>query len=123
MTYKDLIVWQKARKLVKEVYLLVKKLPKEEIYCLSDQIRRAAISVPSNIAEGFGRGSSKDYVHFLKISRGSNNELGTQLILCVDLGYMTEEDIEEIMNLSSEIERMINSLTKKVSESDNFKNN
>ncbi len=69
--FKDLIVWQKAMELVVEVYNLVKKLPKEELFALSDQMRRSAISIPSNIAEGQGRNSTKEYIHFLAIAKGS----------------------------------------------------
>ena len=78
-TYKDLNLWQKAMKLVKLTYLLIKKLPKEETYALSDQMRRAVISIPSNIAEGNGRKSKTEYIRFLDISRGSLYELETQL--------------------------------------------
>ena len=77
MHYKDLTAWQKSMELVKEVYCLVKKLPKEETYSLSDQMRRAAVSIPSNIAEGNGRKSLTDYARFLDIARGSEYELET----------------------------------------------
>ena len=77
--YKGLIVWQKSMDLVVEIYKITKILPKYETYGLADQMRRAAISIPSNIAEGQGRNSSREFVHFLKISRGSCAELDTQL--------------------------------------------
>ena len=89
-TYKDLILWQKSMELVKETYSLVKKLPKEETYALSDQMRRAAISIPSNIAEGNGRKSKIDYVRFLDISRGSLYELETQIYIGVMLNFFEE---------------------------------
>ena len=73
--FKDLVVWQRAMDLVAEVYQVVKKLPKEELYALSDQIRRAVISIPSNIAEGYGRNSSKEFSHFISIAKGSKSEL------------------------------------------------
>jgi len=88
--FKDLIVWQKAMDLVVEVYNLVKKLPKEEQFALSDQMRRAVISIPSNIAEGRGRYSIKEYTHFLSVAKGSNAELETQLLLCVKINYLKE---------------------------------
>ena len=77
--YRDLIVWQKSMELVDEIYRLTNLLPKEELYCLSDQMRRAAISIPSNIAEGHGRQTSKEFRQFLSISKGSVCELETQL--------------------------------------------
>ena len=86
--YKELTVWQKAMDLVVEVYCLVRKLPKEELYALSDQIRRAVVSIPSNIAEGQQRNSKNDFKHFLTIARGSNAEVETQLLICVRLTYL-----------------------------------
>ena len=77
--YQDLVVWQRSMELVKEIYSLIKYLPKEELYGLSDQMRRAAVSIPSNIAEGQARYSNKDFIGFLYISRGSIAELETQL--------------------------------------------
>jgi len=90
--YKDLIVWQKAMDLAEEVYRLVKKLPKEELFALSDQIRRAVISIPSNIAEGHERNSIKEYYQFLSIAKGSKAELETQLLLCVKVHYLEALD-------------------------------
>jgi four helix bundle protein len=110
--FKDLIVWQKAMELVAEVYLLAKKLPKEELFALSDQIRRSAISVPSNIAEGQGRNSVKEFNHFLAIAKGSKAELETQLLLCVKINYLTNSEIETAINLIQEIGKMLNSLQK-----------
>ena len=86
--FKDLTVWQKAMELVAEVYLLVKKLPKEELFALSDQIRRSSISIPSNIAEGQARNSVKEFIHFLAIAKGPKAELETQLLLCVKINYL-----------------------------------
>ncbi len=110
--FKDLIVWQKAMELVVEVYILVKKLPKEELFALSDQIRRAAISIPSNIAEGQGRNSTKEYIHFLAIAKGSKAELETQLLLCVKINYLEDSEIETVINLIHEVGKMINALQK-----------
>ena len=112
-TYKDLIVWQKSMLVAKGIYALVKKLPKEEIYALSDQMRRAAVSIPSNIAEGYGRISHKEYAHFLSIAKGSASELTTQLELCVMIGYLTDEDIHESLTLLDEIERMLHCMIRK----------
>ena len=112
-TYKDLIVWQKSMLVAKGIYALVKKLPKEEMYALSDQMRRAAVSIPSNIAEGYGRISHKEYAHFLSIAKGSASELTTQLELCVMIGYLTDEDIHESLTLLDEIERMLHCMIRK----------
>ena len=79
--FKSLVVWQKSMKLVEEVYALVDRFPAREKYALADQMRRAAISIPSNIAEGSRRGSKKDYAHFISIAHGSLSELETQLLL------------------------------------------
>ncbi len=110
--FKDLIVWQKAMELVTEVYILVKKLPKEELFALSDQMRRAAISIPSNIAEGQGRNSTKEYIHFLAIAKGSKAELETQLLLCVKINYLEDSEIETAINLIHEVGKMLNTLQK-----------
>ena len=110
--FKDLIVWQRAMELVVEVYQLVKKLPKEELFALSDQIRRAVISIPSNIAEGQGRSSLKEFLYFLSIARGSKAELETQLLLCVKINYLNNSDIEKALGLIKEVGKMLNSLQK-----------
>ena len=109
--YRNLIVWQKAMLLSKAVYKLIDQLPATEKYALSDQVRRAVVSVPSNIAEGCGRASNRDYAHFLAIARGSLYETMTQLELAQSLGFIdTIKDVEE---LASEISRMLTSLMKK----------
>lgn len=110
--YRDLLVWQKAMDMTIMLYRIVRKLPKEETYALSDQMRRAAISIPSNIAEGFGRNSTKEYTHFLYITKGSVCELETQLVLCVRIEYLTEIEIQPIMDLLDEIGKMITTITK-----------
>ena len=108
--YRDLEVWKKSMDLAEIVYGLMAFLPKEEKYALCDQMRRAVISVPSNIAEGNGRMSIKEYVRFLGIARGSKSELETQLLLCVRLKYLSTAQIEPAMLLSDEIGKMLNSL-------------
>ena len=115
LNYRELIVWQKAMELVTEIYQLVKLLPKEEIYALSSQMRRAAVSIPSNIAEGQQRKSTKEFANFLSISRGSVAELETQLFICINLNYLTEAQIEKALGLCQEEGKMLNSLIDKVS--------
>jgi four helix bundle protein len=112
--YQDLIVWQKSMELVVLVYQLVKKLPKEEMYSLINQMRRAAVSIPSNIAEGHARHSIKEFIHFLKIAQGSKAELETQLLLCLKIEYLSDSDTVEIMRLSQEIGKMLTALIVKL---------
>ena len=115
-SYRELVVWKRSMELVVEAYKLVRYLPKEETYTLSNQIRRAVISIPSNIAEGNGRASTKDYLRFLSIARGSKYEFDTQLLICVELNYLTKEQISKAMLLSDEIGRMLNALIAKLGE-------
>lgn len=110
--YQELVVWQKSMTAVKMLYSLVKKLPKEELFALSDQMRRCAVSIPSNIAEGQQRKSIGEFSRFINIAQGSRAELETQLLICVSIGYLSEDDIAELMNLLSEINKMLSSLTK-----------
>ncbi len=110
----DLKVWQKSIELAKMTYQILPKLPKEERFGLSDQIRRSVISVSSNIAEGAGRNSNKEFLHFLGISKGSSYELQTQLILSYELGMINKEKIEPIIELIIEIQKMIYSFQKKI---------
>ncbi len=93
-TFFDLRVYQESKALVKEVYKLLKKFPKFEVYALGDQLRRAVISVPSNIAEGSGRFSIKEKIHFIEIAYGSLAELLCQLDIAYDLDYITKEEFE-----------------------------
>ena len=109
-SYKDLVVWQKSMDPVVEVYALVKKLPKEETYALSDQMRRSVVSIPSNIAEGYTRNSTVEYLRFLSIANGSRTELETQLIICTRIQYLTEKDTEKALAMSDEIGRIIYSI-------------
>lgn len=113
-SYRDLIVWQKSMQLVTQVYSKTKILPREELYGLVAQIRRSSVSIPSNIAEGYGRNSTNDYLLFLQIASGSLYELQTQLEICLNLEYLSKEDFESIDEQSREIERMLSSLIKKV---------
>ena len=106
-SYKDLIVWQKSMDLVIEIYKLVKKLPKEETYSLSDQMRRAVVSIPSNIAEGYTRKSTNEYLNFLSIANGSRTELETQLLICERINYLSEADTEKAFVLIDEIGAII----------------
>ena len=110
--FKDLIVWQKAMELVKAVYALAKTFPADERYALTDQLRRAAVSIPSNIAEGCGRSSNADYAHFLSIARGSLYETMTQLQIAADLGYISAVS-EELQSQIDEVGRMLTSMLKK----------
>lgn len=115
--YNELLVWQKSIDLVEEIYKLVKLLPQEEMYGLSNQMRRAAVSIPSNIAEGQQRTSTKDFVRFLSMARGSKAELQTQCYICVRLNFLTKEQIRPVMDLLAEIGKMINSLINKLDTS------
>ena len=112
--YKELIVWQKSMQVVKSIYSLTRKLPKEEQFGLSDQMRRASVSIPSNIAEGFGRHAPKDYSRFLSIARGSKYELETQIRICIMLEYVSENEVSEILTLLDEIGKMLNALINKL---------
>jgi four helix bundle protein len=113
-SYRELIVWQRGIHLVKSVYEETKGFPKEEIFGLQMQLRRCAISVPSNIAEGYGRQHTSEYVRFLQIARGSLNELITQLEIARSLNYL--QDIGDQINECEEIGKMLNRMIKKLSE-------
>ena len=110
--FKQLVVWQKSMELVRIVYGLSKAFPTDERYALTDQLRRAVVSIPSNIAEGNGRASNADYGHFLSIARGSLYETMTQLQVAEDLGYIKSLD-PQVSVLTSEIGRMLGSMLKK----------
>ena len=115
--FKELIVWQKARKLVKEIYLILKSFPEDEKYGIISQIRRASISIPANIAEGAGRNTDNDFGRFLDIANGSSFELETLIILSFDLEYLLKSDFENIINKIEEIQKMIYSLRNKMKKS------
>lgn len=106
-TYREIKVWQKAIPFVTKVYQKTKQFPNEEIYGLTSQMRRSAVSIPSNIAEGFGRRSSNEFKRFLQIAMGSLFELQTQLEVSKNLGFIDNETFEELFQDSREIERML----------------
>ena len=106
-THRDLDVWKKSVSLVTLIYDITKGFPKEEIYGLTNQIRRAAVSVPSNIAEGSARQGNKEFVQFLYISLGSLTELETQLIIAKNLHFLSEENFESLMSKQKEIGKML----------------
>jgi four helix bundle protein len=109
-SYRDLRVWQESKILVKEVYLLTKTFPKEELYALTSQMRRAVISIPSNIAEGHSRLGVNDFSNFVSIAIGSLAELQTQLELSVDIGYCQQDAIDSILGKINAIQRMLHKL-------------
>ena len=112
--YKELQVWQKAMDLVVEIYKISKLLPKEEVYGISDQLRRSAVSIPSNIAEGQSRNSAKEFIQFLSIARGSLAELETQLLICIKVNMLSEDNIAEAQNITTEVGKMIKGLMNKL---------
>ena len=109
-SFQKLLVWQKSRELVKRVYCVQSAFPQAERFVLTDQLRRAVISVPSNIAEGSAKESPKDQVRFIEIAYGSLMEVFCQLQLAEDLGYLSRKDFEELALLIQEIARMLSSL-------------
>ena len=111
-SYEDLIVWQKAVAFAEEVYRLQRSLPKEERFGIGDQIRRAVVSVPSNIAEGFGRESPKDFMHFLTVARGSLYETRTQLRIAHDLDLI--DDVSGVDAQAVEVGRLLNAFISKL---------
>ena len=114
--FKELTVWQKGMDLVEEIYNITRFMPKEEEFGIKSQIRRAAVSVPSNIAEGNSRHTTKEYVNFLSIARGSNSETLTQLLICKRLGLLSEEQTKTAESLTDEIGKMLNAMISKLSK-------
>ena len=114
--YKDLIVWQKSMDLTCEIYKITKSLPSEERYCLVDQMRRAVISVPSNISEGYGRSSRNEFSRFLSIAHGSLRELETQIIICQRLNYLDNQITLNILSKISEVGRLLGGLKSKLNK-------
>jgi four helix bundle protein len=110
--YRELKVWQRAYQLCLEIYKITKRFPNEERYGLTSQIRRAAVSVPSNIAEGYGRKTTPEYIRFLYIAYGSNCEMETQILLSGDLGYIETGKLEILQEGIGEVERMLKGLIK-----------
>lgn len=115
-SYKELIVWQKSYVLVLKIYEITKRFPKEELFCLSSQMRRATISIPSNVAEGNTRISKKEHAQFFRIAHGSGAELETQLLLAKDLQYVPLAVFQEIESELQEIMKMLNKLINTVSK-------
>jgi four helix bundle protein len=113
-SHRDLLVWQKSIDLVEAIYRITQKLPSHEQFGLISQLRRAAVSIPSNIAEGYGRQSSGNYRQFLSISRGSLLEVETQIDICLRLGYLTTMDTESVLNTIRELSKMLTSLISKI---------
>jgi len=113
-TYRDLDIWNAGIKLVKEIYKLTEKFPKEELYGLSAQMRRSAVSVPSNVAEGFRRYHNKEYRHFLHITLGSCAELETQITIAKELNYIREQEEAVLLENLDHICRMISNLIKRL---------
>jgi four helix bundle protein len=109
-SYQDLVAWQKAMDLVEEIYRLTRAFPKEEVYGLTSQLRRAAVSIPSNIAEGQGRRGAMEFKHFLRLSVGSLMEVETQLMIAGRLRYLESEPVKSLLCDSAELGRVLNGL-------------
>ena len=114
--YRDLVVWQRAMDFVELVYRVTASFPKEEIYGLTGQLRRAAVSIPSNIAEGQGRHSDREFQRFLRISHGSLREAETHILVATRLGYMNDESQSRLLEGSAEVRRLTNGLLRTLSE-------
>jgi len=114
--FRSLLIWQKSMALVTKIYYSTSKFPKEEIFGLTSQIRRSSISIPSNIAEGSGRESDKDFLRFLNISVGSLFEMQTQLEIAKNITYLNEEEFNNLYEDSREVERMLVSFIKKLKD-------
>ena len=109
-THKDLRVWQQSIEMVTSIYLMTQSFPKEETFGLVSQLRRASVSVRSNIAEGYARGTDKEKLHFLRISSGSMSEVETQLLLSLNLGYIDQEKYNELSEIVTSVWKQLNSL-------------
>ncbi len=113
-SFRDLLVWQKSMNLVTDIYQLTRNFPQAEMFGLTSQVRRASISIPSNIAEGYGRNTSKDYLRYLQIALGSLYEIQTQLEIASNLHFLEIFDFNKMISLCLEIERMLTSLIAKI---------
>lgn len=118
-SYKDLLIWKKGIDIVKFTYQLCKSFPKDEVYGLQSQIKRSAVSIPSNIAEGYGRSYTQSYIQFLRISRGSLLELETQIIIAKELNFVTDADYKIMSGLITEESKMINAFLRSIEKSKN----
>ncbi|MCX5782535.1 MAG: four helix bundle protein [Elusimicrobia bacterium] len=114
-SFKELRIWQRGIELVKDIYLLTEKFPKEELYGITSQMRRASISIPSNIAEGFKRNHNKEFVQFLHLAMGSAAELETQLIIAKEIGFINSEKLILVSNKLDSLSKMTTSLLNKMS--------
>ncbi|KIA94003.1 four helix bundle protein [Flavobacterium sp. KMS] len=114
--FKKLLIWQKSMSLITKIYISTNNFPKEEVFGLTSQIRRSSISIPSNIAEGFGRESNKDFLRFLNISIGSLFEMQTQLEIAKNIAYLNEDEFNNLYEDSREVERMLVSFINKLKE-------
>jgi four helix bundle protein len=112
--YKNYTVWQKSHQLVLEIYKITRNFPKEELFALTSQMKRSSSSIPTNIAEGCGRSSDKDFCRFLYISYGSANELEYQIILSIDLQFIAFEKGQSLLSQIEEIKKMLNALITKI---------
>lgn len=117
LTFRDLIAWQKSKALARDVYLATDEFPKRETYGLAIKLQRAAVSIPSNIAEGKGRDTKKDFRHFLMQARGSLYEVETQLEIAADLGYLSHEKTKQLINGCDEVGRILNGLINSTEQS------
>ena len=122
-SYKDLIVWQKAIELVTDVYSISKTFPNEEKFGIVNQLNRAVVSIPANIAEGWGRESSKNYLQFLRISRGSLMEVETLILISKNLNYLNEETFKSISDKIEETGKILQGLIKGVQQRINITDN
>ena len=116
--FRDLQVWQKAHALTLEIYRVTKTFPKEELYSLTSQLRRSAVSIPSNIAEGCGRGGDAEMARFLQIALGSASEAEYQILLTKDLHYLSTADSNKLLGDIQEVKRMISGLLRRLRNSD-----
>ncbi|PZR19124.1 MAG: four helix bundle protein [Flavobacterium psychrophilum] len=114
--FRDLLIWQKAMTLVTKIYTTTKIFPKEEVFSLTSQIRRSSISIPSNIAEGYGRGSNTELLRFTNIAIASLFELQTQLEIAYNIEYLDEQEFRNLYNDTRELEIMIISFSNKIKE-------
>lgn len=115
-SYQQLTVWQKAFELSIKIFKATSKFPKSELYGLVSQIRRCAVSIPSNIAEGYARGYRQEYIQFLRTAFASGAELETQLLIARELDFLTMQDFEDTNNLLTEVQKMLNSLIRSLKQ-------
>lgn len=120
-THKELVVWQMSMDLAVDVYCITKNFPKSEEFGLTSQMRRAVVSIPSNIAEGYGRGSRNELRHFLEVSSGSASELETQLLICKRVGLENSDVIDELCDRLKRILKMLSSLISRCKEGVDYK--